>query len=61
MKTNPQGPKIGKWRVNRGGSWYDNYRYCRVTFRGDCDASHMGDDLGFRVCMSVKVKVKVKA
>jgi len=31
--NNPQGPSSGSFRVLRGGSWFDDTRYCRVSFR----------------------------
>ncbi len=34
-RTNPQGPSSGSLRVLRGGSWYHNARYCRVSNRLD--------------------------
>ncbi|MBR5323603.1 MAG: SUMF1/EgtB/PvdO family nonheme iron enzyme [Muribaculaceae bacterium] len=32
-QTNPTGPTSGSIHVNRGGSWYDGARYCRVAYR----------------------------
>lgn len=32
-QTNPQGPGTGRNRVLRGGSWDDDARYCRLSFR----------------------------
>ena len=32
-QTDPEGPEEGSNRVKRGGSWYDNARHCRVSFR----------------------------
>ncbi|MGM9712610.1 MAG: formylglycine-generating enzyme family protein [Prevotella sp.] len=32
-QTNPTGPSSGSFRVNRGGSWYDGARGCRVANR----------------------------
>ena len=33
-QTNPTGPSTGSDRVFRGGAWYYNARYCRVSKRG---------------------------
>ena len=33
-QTNPTGPASGSGRVTRGGGWYDNARFCRVSDRG---------------------------
>ena len=32
-QTNPQGPSSGSYRVLRGGSWFSNAGYCRVSDR----------------------------
>jgi len=32
-QTNPTGASSGSYRVYRGGSWYNNARYCRVANR----------------------------
>ena len=34
-QTNPKGPYGGSYRVNRGGSWNDDARFCRSSDRGD--------------------------
>jgi formylglycine-generating enzyme required for sulfatase activity len=44
----PQGPSSGSSRVERGGSWYDYYNYCRSAYRNDYP--DVGDYyVGFRV------------
>lgn len=32
-QTNPTGPSAGLFRVNCGGSWYDNASFCRTAYR----------------------------
>ncbi len=32
-QTNPKGASQGSHRVNRGGGWLDDARYCRVSYR----------------------------
>jgi len=49
--TNPKGPSSGSNRVNRGGSWYNNARYCRVSFRDRSDPSYRGYTLGLRLVL----------
>jgi formylglycine-generating enzyme required for sulfatase activity len=49
--SNPKGPGSGSDRILRGGSWYYNTPYCRVSYR-DCGApGGRGNDLGFRLCL----------
>jgi formylglycine-generating enzyme required for sulfatase activity len=51
-QTNPTGPSSGSFRVLRGGSWYDNAGYCRVSSRVSNDPSSRYDIMGFRlVCI----------
>ena len=47
-QTNPKGASNGSFRVLRGGSWYDNARYCRVSFR-NYGGSVGRRDSGFRL------------
>lgn len=46
---NPQGPKDGANRVNRGGAWSSLARYCRAANRYGNTPSNRYVDLGFRV------------
>lgn len=48
-QTNPTGPSSGQSRVLRGGSWYINARYCRVSFRSYENPSGRYSNGGFRV------------
>ena len=50
-QTNPTGPTSGSYRVNRGGSWYYNARYCRVSNRSDFTPSYALRDLGLRLAL----------
>lgn len=34
-QSNPQGPSNGSYHVRRGGSWDDNARNCRSSYRGN--------------------------
>ncbi len=47
-QTDPRGPGSGSIRVNRGGSWYGNAYYCRVTVRNDDWPDNQGYYEGFR-------------
>ena len=43
-------PGEGAERLLRGGSWYNNPRYCRSACRDRGDPDGRDSDLGFRVC-----------
>ena len=43
-QTNPQGPSSGSYRVLRGGSWSNNARDCRVSYR-----SSNGPNYGIKI------------
>ena len=51
-QTNPTGPKSGSYRVERGGGWYSNARYCRVSYRGNYSPNYINEYLGLRLCLS---------
>jgi sulfatase modifying factor 1 len=47
-RNNPRGPKRGKLKVARGGSWYDTPYYSRHAFRNVFPPAIRNDALGFR-------------
>ena len=50
-QSNPTGPSSGSYRVRRGGCWYNDAGYCRVSFRGGSTLSFRSSHLGFRVVL----------
>ena len=50
--TDPIGPKLGSYRVGRGGSWGDGAAFCRSAFRCWGAPSDRDGLLGFRVALS---------
>ena len=48
-QTNPMGLVTGSDRVYRGGSWFNNAGYCRVTYRDYYTPSFRNFNLGFRL------------
>lgn len=53
-KTDPQGAKVGRYRVVRGGSWRDDDNYCRSTHRDKLAPDKSDHHTGFRVVCDVK-------
>ncbi len=51
-RNNPQGASSGTDRVNRGGSWNNDARYCRVANRSIWDPGYRDNNLGFRLAVS---------
>jgi len=59
--TNPTGPEDqiveerveNCGRVSRGGSWGHDAQHCRVSARGNCDATERYPSLGFRIARTV--------
>ncbi len=47
-RKNPKGPKRGKLKVARGGSWYDTPYFSRHAFRNSFPPAIRNDALGFR-------------
>ena len=52
-ETDPDGPLVGKKRVDRGGSWGFNAVFCRSAFRGDVLPDTRLSYLGFRLALSL--------
>ncbi|MBQ9641700.1 MAG: SUMF1/EgtB/PvdO family nonheme iron enzyme [Bacteroidaceae bacterium] len=50
-QTNPTGASSGSYRVNRGGSWSNTARLCRVTNRYDGTPTNTNYDLGLRLAL----------
>ena len=50
-QTNPTGPASGSIRVSRGGSWYDNARICRSSYRNYSTPDYRGFNLGLRLVL----------
>ena len=48
-QNNPQGPSSGSFRVYRGGSWSNDARYCRVSYRNYSTPDFRSSYLGFRL------------
>jgi formylglycine-generating enzyme required for sulfatase activity len=48
----PKGPSTGSYRVNRGGSWYDEAAHCRSADRNRNVPSNRYYSLGFRLALS---------
>jgi formylglycine-generating enzyme required for sulfatase activity len=44
----PRGPRDGAGKVVRGGSWYYNPQFVRVSYRGNNGPAYRNYDLGFR-------------
>jgi formylglycine-generating enzyme required for sulfatase activity len=55
-RTDPEGPKDGKSRILRGGSWFYGPRNCRSAARLEGDARGRFPDIGFRVVAPVAVR-----
>lgn len=50
--SNPRGPVRGSNRVLRGGNWYDDARYCRISFRNNDRPERRFNFVGFRLALS---------
>lgn len=53
-RQNPTGPAAGKFRVNRGGSWYVESTGVRTTVRGSNEPDKRTSNLGFRLVLPSK-------
>ena len=52
VQTNPTGASSGSYRVDRGGSWYCNPRYCRSSYRNYRTPGSEFNNLGLRLVLS---------
>ena len=50
-QTNPKGQSSGSFRVLRGGSWYLNAWFCRVSYRYGYYPDLRSDDVGLRLAL----------
>ena len=50
-QRNPKGPASGSYRVFRGGSWSNDARLCRVSYRSYDSPDCRLDNLGFRLVL----------
>src|SRR5207253_9848212 len=51
-KQDPQGPTTGKERVQRGGAWSTQPKFCRCAFRDYHEPDYRSDCVGFRVVVA---------
>lgn len=51
-QTNPTGPSSGSICVIRGGSWFNNAKYCRSSCRSVNSPNDRSFNLGFRLALS---------
>ena len=49
--NNPEGSTSGYHHVNRGGSWFYDARFCRVSFRNHNSPSYSSNNLGLRLAL----------
>ena len=57
--VNPPGPASGSGRVLRGGSWYDDADYCRISYRNFYAPAIRNYGYGFRLLLSSPKKEKI--
>ena len=50
-QTNPTGPATGSSRVYRGGCWYFDEWFCRVSFRNGTAPTHRSYGIGLRLAI----------
>ena len=55
-QTNPQGPNSGSYRVFRGGGWFDDVIYNRVSYRNYDVPGRRFSNLGFRLVLENNTK-----
>ena len=49
----PDGAELGTYRVSRGGSWYNDNRMTRVSYRNNHNSDYKFYNLGFRLARSL--------
>ena len=47
----PTGPSVGAERVYRGGNWYFDEWFCRVSFRNSVTPSYTSHGIGLRLAL----------
>jgi formylglycine-generating enzyme required for sulfatase activity len=52
--VDPRGPKTGKNRIQRGGSWGSHPIFCRSANRNFTDPKSRNEYCGFRICLNAK-------
>lgn len=50
-QTDPTGPSYGRYKVLRGGSWYNPSSFCRVSFRNYMEPECVNFMYGFRLAL----------
>jgi formylglycine-generating enzyme required for sulfatase activity len=53
-KEDPKGPTNGRYRVIRGGSWYNEARFCRSAHRSRYLPTESSRLIGFRIVCVVE-------
>jgi formylglycine-generating enzyme required for sulfatase activity len=53
LKNNPKGPIVGWGKVERGGGWKTDSKFCEVWVKAGCDESFISDNTGFRIGLSI--------
>ncbi|MFA6716168.1 MAG: SUMF1/EgtB/PvdO family nonheme iron enzyme, partial [Victivallaceae bacterium] len=53
---NPKGNTVGQNKVIRGGDWYYNSEYCKVSNRHSCLPEDTYNTVGFRVALAKEIK-----
>ena len=52
-QSNPLGASSGSDRVSRGGSWYNNFARCRVSYRNSVAPDYRSSGLGMRLVLAL--------
>ena len=53
---NPKGQTVGKAKVIRGGDWYYQKDFCRVTNRHSCPPEDTYNTVGFRIALAKEIE-----